>query len=504
MSLTSSYKGKEMIGIILAAGIGSRLRPMTNDKPKCLVKSAGKPLLEYQLDAYQEAGIKEILIIIGYEGKAIKEYCKHIKGLTIKFIENCHYEDTNNMYSLYLAKKYAAGKSFILNNADLCIDKGIVSKLANFNSENAIAIDTSLYNEESMKVSLSATGQINDISKAIGQEKAHGCSIDFYKFSAEASSVFFKKISHIIEEQKNLKDWTEVALQSLLNQGALEFHPIDIAGDRWVEIDNYNDLALADRLFSNFDDEIKDIKNIYFDLDGTIYVGSNPVPGASEAILELKGKGKKIYYLSNNSSKNKADYVDRLKALGVDASEQEIILSTDGVIEFLKKNKVTKVYVLGTESLVSTFREHDFNVETDSPEYVIVGYDTELTYAKLVQACKYINSGVDYLATHCDAFCPSEHGPIPDIGSLVDMIKTTTKKSPVKTFGKPSADMINSIEASNSLIVGDRLHTDMLLARNIGCRGLLVLTGETSRESLDSSPIFPDFVLKTIADIYQH
>ncbi len=94
--------------VILAAGLGSRLRPMTDNKPKCLVKINGKPLLQYQLDAYKQADIVDILIIVGYQGKKVEEYCKHIKGLNIKVIYNNDYEFTNNMYSLLFGKRFFA------------------------------------------------------------------------------------------------------------------------------------------------------------------------------------------------------------------------------------------------------------------------------------------------------------------------------------------------------------------------------------------------------------
>src|SRR5690606_15301721 len=120
---------RKMIGVILAAGVGSRLRPMTNNKPKCLVTTAGKAILQYQIDAYREAGIDQLVIIVGYEGNAIRQYCKHIKDIKITILENSDYEITNNMYSLYLAKNHVEGSPFILNNADLSIDSKIVQKL---------------------------------------------------------------------------------------------------------------------------------------------------------------------------------------------------------------------------------------------------------------------------------------------------------------------------------------------------------------------------------------
>lgn len=272
-----------MIGLILAAGVGSRLRPMTNTKPKCLVRTAGKAILQYQLDAYKKAGITDIYIVVGYEGEAIRQYCKHIKDMNITIIENNDYETTNNMYSLYLLKDIAKGRPFILNNADLSVDVDIVKALLDFPNANAVAVDTSLFNDESMKVVVK-DDLIVDISKKITQEQSYACSIDFYKFSAESSTTFFSEIIRIIEGENNLKDWTEVAMQRLFQSGRLQFKPCDISGKDWVEIDNYEDLALSDRKFSRIDKELNDIEAVFLDLDGTIYVGSQVISGVSQAV----------------------------------------------------------------------------------------------------------------------------------------------------------------------------------------------------------------------------
>lgn len=162
--------------------------------------------------------------------------------------------------------------------------------------------------------------------------------------------------------------------------------------------------------------------------------------------------------------------------------------------------------MLGTNSLKKQLMDEGFNIDSTHPEYVVVGYDTELSYQKLRAACRYINDGVDILATHPDVFCPSEFGPLPDIGALLEMLKLTTGRTPKKVFGKPSQDMIEllvekfDIDPKRTVIVGDRLHTDILMARQAGCYGLLVLTGETTRDQVEGSSVVPDFILQSVAD----
>jgi HAD superfamily hydrolase (TIGR01450 family) len=495
------------VGVILAAGIGSRLRPMTNHKPKCLVQSAGKALLQYQIDAYVEAGVGEIVILVGYESAAIVDYCKHIRGVSIRIVENAEYETTNNMYSLHLVREHLRGRSFVLNNADLAVDRSVVRRLLEVPGENAVAVDTSVYIDESMKVAVGEDGRIRDISKAIRPESAHGCSIDFYKFSAAAGEVLFDEIARIIEVEGSVREWTEVAMQRLFQAGRLDFRACDIAGLEWVEVDNYEDLALADRTFSGFDAVLDEIDTFVFDLDGTVYVGDRPVEGAARVIGHLQELGKSVYFASNNSSASSADYVARLAAMGIRVGASQIILSSDAMVAWLHRHGVRRIHVLGTRSFRARLAAEGFEVGAADPEYVVVGYDTELDYAKLVAACRLINRGVDILATHMDTFCPTEAGPIPDIGAMLEMIRATTGRVPKKVFGKPDESMIlllqdrTGADPRRTLVVGDRLHTDIAMARAAGVRSLLVLSGETSRDQLDGCQQLPDHVLRSIHDI---
>lgn len=497
-----------MIGVILAAGVGSRLRPLTSGKPKCLVKVAGKPILQYQIDAYVKAGIEELIIVVGYEGNEIREYCKHIKRIRIRVIANRDYETTNNMYSLFLIRDVIAGKAFILNNSDLCIDPDIVLELVRA-SDCAIAVDTSVFTDESMKIMVTSDGLISNIAKDIAKQDAFACSIDFYKFSADASSIFFTEINRIINDENRCNDWTEVAMQRLFMERRLSFHPCDISGRKWVEIDDYCDLSLADRKFSNYDDLVASVNTFIFDLDGTLYVGGRSVPGAGRVIEQLRQKGKSVYFLSNNSSKSKTMHVGHLADVGVAAQEGEIILSTDILIRYLLETGVKKVFVLGTNEFEEAIRDSGIQTGCDDPEFVVVGYDTSLTYAKLVSACTFLNQGVDLLASHSDVSCPAECGPIPDIGAILQMLEATTGVRPVEVFGKPSTSMIGClpggkrIDPATTMVIGDRLHMDIQMANTIGAYSLLVLTGGTRRDELENSEVQPDFILDSVADMYE-
>lgn len=506
-TVVGEMKSDKPVGVILAAGVGSRLRPLTQNKPKCLVKVAGVPMLTYQLDAYHRAGIEEVLIVVGYEAEAVIEHCRHIKSPKIKIVRNSEYEETNNMYSLYLLRDQIAGRPFILNNGDLVTDSILVKRLIEADYADLVAVDTGIFNDESMKVSIRSDQTISDISKTIEAANSYGASLDYYKFSQAASQILFSEIKGIIVDSRNRKEWTEVAMQRLFKAGALKFKPLNVAGLSWVEVDNYLDLALADKTFSQFNRWRSTINTYFFDLDGTVYVGSKAIDGAAETIRQLRRDGKAVYFISNNSSKARDDYVERLVGMGIECRESDIILSTDAVINFLKKENVESVFPLGTQKFCTALSSAGIDLKSVNPEYVVVGYDTELTYEKLATACLFINSGVDYLVTHPDLFCPSEGGPIPDAGAITKLLEATTGRAPLRIFGKPSPDTIRyhleekNIAPVECALVGDRLHTDMALASALGMKAIVVLTGETTREHLETASQFPDLALNSIADL---
>ncbi len=238
-----------------------------------------------------------------------------------------------------------------------------------------------------------------------------------------------------------------------------------------------------------------------------MYVGENKIDGAVDSIKRLENLGKKIFYISNNSSKNKIDYINRLNNIGLKSDEDQIVLSTDSTIDFLKKNEVKKVFVLGTKSLKKMILDANIDLCSHDPEFVVVGYDTELDYGKLVDACRLINNGVDFIATHCDPVCPSEHGPIPDIGLITEMLEKTTRKKVYKVFGKPSPDVIDSlivkhgISKNELIMIGDRLYTDIAMANQAAIDSILVLSGDTSREEVETEPTSATYVIKDISRI---
>lgn len=233
-----------MKALILAAGLGTRLAPLTNDRPKSLVMVNGKTILEKQIENLLLNDVTDITIVSGYKADVLEETIQE-KWPQIHMIRNDVYENTNNMYSAFLSEPYLNHTDFLMMNADVFFDSSVISGLLSFSAPNAIVTDIGTYYEESMKVRVSS-GKIIEISKAITKEDAFGSSIDVYKFSTDGSAAFFSKCNEYINKKKELKKWSEIALNEALAD--VDFYPCPLDG-RWFEIDTKEDLQMAESIF---------------------------------------------------------------------------------------------------------------------------------------------------------------------------------------------------------------------------------------------------------------
>lgn len=233
-----------MKALILAAGLGTRLSPLTDVKPKSMVEVNGVPIILKQISNLIKYNVNDITVVAGYKSEILIETLNKIYP-EVNIIVNNEFKTTNNMFSAYLARNFFEGHQFLLLNGDVYFDDVIIKELTKDVYENAIVVEEGIYIEESMKVTYN-NSQINEISKEIGIKEAYGTSIDIYKFSAKASTIFFKEISEVIIEKGIVNQWTEVGLNQIL--GKIQFKPCPLTG-KWMEIDNHDDLKKAELLF---------------------------------------------------------------------------------------------------------------------------------------------------------------------------------------------------------------------------------------------------------------
>jgi HAD superfamily hydrolase (TIGR01457 family) len=249
------------------------------------------------------------------------------------------------------------------------------------------------------------------------------------------------------------------------------------------------------------------IKAVFLDLDGTIYLGDSLIDGALDFLGRLEERGIKRYFLSNNSSKSVEQYVEKLRDLGIDADKDEVLLSTHDLISWLSKKEVTSTFLVGTEGMRSMLEEQGIETSSEQPEFVVLGYDTEISYEKLATASIHLHEGVQLVASHPDMVCPSPRGGLPDTGAYMSLFKATTGVGPVHVCGKPNKGMILhkvedlGLKPSECCMVGDRLYTDIEMADRAGVYGILVLSGEASVDDVEEGELRPSLVVDSVAEL---
>ena len=254
-------------------------------------------------------------------------------------------------------------------------------------------------------------------------------------------------------------------------------------------------------------ERLRNIDGFLMDMDGTIYLGDRLFPWSMPFIHCLRGQGKRWLWLTNNCSRNPQDYLDKLQRCGIEVKLDGLFTSGHATIAYLNSQKPgARLFVLGTPSFEHQLQDAGFVPTADKPDYVLASFDLTLTYEKLRIACDLIHEGVPFISSHPDKVCPTEGWPIPDSGSICDLITSTTGKKP-RYFGKPYKEMAEGAMArigttpDRTAMVGDRLYTDMQMAKNAGITSILVLTGETKEEDLAGSPVQPDFVFPSLVEL---
>lgn len=252
---------------------------------------------------------------------------------------------------------------------------------------------------------------------------------------------------------------------------------------------------------------LQDIRLFVLDLDGTVYLGERLLPGVLNFLEKARMQGRRVLFFTNNTSRSPEEYIEKLGRMGITITREDIMTAGDVTIRYLNRyHPAKKVYLLGVPSLTESFAAGGIALTKDEPEIVVVGFDKTLTYEKLEHACTALRRGAMFLATHPDINCPTEAEPIPDCGAFCAAITASIGQKP-KALGKPAAETVEMICEKTGIpreeiaFVGDRLYTDVACGTLNGARGLLVLTGETSRADLAEAAFTPDGIYESLGEI---
>ena len=247
------------------------------------------------------------------------------------------------------------------------------------------------------------------------------------------------------------------------------------------------------------------------DMDGTIYLGNRLFDHSLMFLSKIKQMGASYIFFTNNSSKSLENYVSKLNAMGIDAGCNQIISSSSVTISYLiKKYGKKPIYAMGTAAFCSELTKNGLNIVNNTDAQIsafVMGFDTELNFSKLEDACILLGRGIDYIATNCDLLCPTEYGYVPDCGSIAQILKNATGREPV-FMGKPAPHMVDlalermKCSKEDAVLIGDRMYTDIACGNAAGIDTALVLSGESKREDLEMSLYKPTYVFEDVGEIF--
>ena len=259
--------------------------------------------------------------------------------------------------------------------------------------------------------------------------------------------------------------------------------------------------------------DLKRTQLFLFDMDGTLYLGEQLFSNTVELLKTIRAQGKQYLFLTNNSSKSVDDYVQKMNRLGVDAEKSDFLTSAQATAGYLFNHYPNgKIFVAGTSSFCQELRNHGLSV-TEEPEKdiacIVCGFDTELTFQKLDYLSRLLlRKEVPFIATNPDLVCPTEYGFVPDCGSVCEMLFHATGRKPF-VIGKPSPLMPQlacqkyGCTPDETLMIGDRLYTDIACGLNANIPTLLVLSGETTAQMAASSEFQANAIMQDIGELLQ-
>lgn len=253
---------------------------------------------------------------------------------------------------------------------------------------------------------------------------------------------------------------------------------------------------------------LKDKRLFLLDMDGTIYLDNDLFDGTTDFLDYVKRIGGKYVFLTNNSSKSVDKYIEKLRSLGIESEKEDFLTSTNATVLYLKSKNYSKIYAFGTTSFKEQLIDAGFNITDrleDDIDCLCMGFDTELSFQKLEDACILLGKGVDYIATNPDWVCPTWYGYVPDCGSVAEMLYRATNRRP-KFIGKPEPAMaLLALEKygyskEQTILLGDRLYTDIACGIDAGISTVFVLSGEGTLDDLKTRDEKPEFVFKNIRE----
>ncbi len=260
---------------------------------------------------------------------------------------------------------------------------------------------------------------------------------------------------------------------------------------------------------------LANLRHIVFDMDGTIYLGSTIFDDTLPFLELLRRLNIGYSFVTNNCSHSRAEYVAKLRRMGIEAPADSVVTSSHAAIHYLKTHlpQVRRLFVLGSPGGNEDLALGGFTVVEDTPDAVVVAFDRDLDYDRLCRTAYLLKQGLPYIATHPDKVCPTnEPTVLPDCAAICALLETATGRKPEAIPGKPNPEMLQAVLDRHSLrpdetaMIGDRLYTDVRMARDAGVLAILTLTGEASAAEAEQLPpqLQPNLIVNNLTRLAQH
>ncbi|MBE7091159.1 MAG: HAD-IIA family hydrolase [Clostridiales bacterium] len=261
----------------------------------------------------------------------------------------------------------------------------------------------------------------------------------------------------------------------------------------------------------DFREKLSKVKCFLLDMDGTVYLGNKLIGDMKNTLSSIRNSGRRIVFLTNNSSKSAETYREKLRKLDIYDEADDIFTSGMATVEYLSENHPNKsVYLVGTDALKEEWKKAGVPLTEGKADIAVLAFDTTLTYEKLCKLTDLIQGGAEFIATHPDLVCPAEGFSIPDVGSMLEMVYLATGRRPSVICGKPYEAMGKAVarflglKKEELLMAGDRLHTDIAFGVKNGFFSLLVYSGEATREDYEKCGMTVDLALNSLNDIVEY
>lgn len=256
------------------------------------------------------------------------------------------------------------------------------------------------------------------------------------------------------------------------------------------------------------DERLGQVRCFLLDMDGTVNLGDRLLPGVETFFEVLRRQHKDHLFLTNNSSRHGRHYAEKMSRLGLPTPESKVFTSGEATARTLAATRPdARVFLLGTRELRQDFVAQGICLDDQTPDTVVLGFDTTLTYDRLWRMCDLVRAGLPFIATHADLNCPTEDGFMPDVGSMLALVETSTGRRPDLIVGKPNRLIVEAAAGKLGLplealaMIGDRLYTDIALGKTAGILTVLVLSGEARRDDLADSPDLPDYIFENLGAV---